>query len=1527
MKFRILLISAIVCCFSFNVFANPSNQNLLVKIEIKNEQAFLDLQTLPVTVHFISKNYVLAVATTESLAKLEQAHYNYSILDKEPWTEPYYWITLPQNQKISNIPSVGNLLYQGEREAIVKVPDQSVMEFKQAGFNISVISSHPLPIRVPEKITTADLRIEQAVNPIIGALVNQVSESYLVNSLQRLQDFRTRHSASDSVYPAGQWVYDQFKNFGYQRVEFDTLTIFVSGQLQRNVIAKKVGTVYPNKLIVLGGHYDSIVHDGTDPLVWAPGVDDNGTGTVAVLEAARILANIDLETTVLFACWAAEEQGLYGSTDWVHRAVDNKLDIMFSINFDMIGNLDYNDPLRDLSVYSNEASMSYAELMSEMARLYTTLEPQIRYAGGGSDHVPFMQNGFHFVYGEEGDFSPNWHRYTDTIDNVDIPYFREVVQTGLATLTHVAGPPATVNAPVLTYQSINFDDDNGDNSVGNNNHYLDPGETIELFVKINNFGELPALGVTATLQSDNPHVTINQQDATFGDIAAHDSAENAIPYVVAISPDAPNDLTIFFKLIIEESTHQTWENIFWLKTQQPEFYYVNYSIEEVTGDGDNIPEPGETCDLFVNIQNNGLRPAADITSVLKTFDPYITLTDNEANFSEIPIDSIRNNESDPFTFFIEENTQQHTVDFYVDFSEGEGYYQKQVKVSILIGQGPVLLVADDGSNNNSHYYIDALNELGIPVVEWNIRNQGTVPVDTLVEFSEVIWFMGMDASVTLSSEDQANLSAYLDQGGNLLVSSDFLGYRIGNSSFYSDYLHAKFISTQTQLHTLRRVEENPVTKVDSMVLGAAVNNWPTEIDPLPGAFSILTYDPTTNEGPGNILSSGTGALAVDNGIYKVVYCSFSLEAVTSQSLRAAFLNDILSWFNGAPIDLRAILSVKNYSIDDDSLGGSLGDGDGFINPSEQVELSVTLANAGALAANAVKISIMTDDEFITIIDSTANVVNIPEFSCSTSSDNLIFQVDDFAPNRHEVLFKTYLTDSLGNRWADSMFVTIQYSNTITGCVVDAGTGQGIAGADVWWTIINPQSYDNQLVGNVETDEMGNYSLFLPIQTYQLAAYADGYIWTDAITIELPPDTLINFSLFSPTLAISPDSIVVNLNSGETYEDSLIFQNANTGTLFYSLYETDQAPESNNPASLVQLYAGARLPLAIPAQSSQSYSAEASSTPPDETKWKLKHIDEEDPDIALDLFKFYVQNDEQNLFFKQTVHHPWTITDREFIYVIFLDTDLNPLTGLPINVIGADYAVTVGDLGDLVLRWIPSVQGFNPISGNATLHHVIFPHQSDSLEIGIRLSQINEPEKFNMVNVIMAPNQDFEDVVPKNGLYYIPYATYDAEWLEESALYGEVGEDFDTIYLKFETTGLSSGTYSAFLVAESNQPNGYPQNIPIRLNVDATSVNGTGDLLVPKEYALQQNYPNPFSSGQAGTVIKYQLPDASDVTIIVYNVLGQEVASLVKESKKAGYFQYFWNGKTTNGRQVTSGIYFYKMTAKNYSQVKKMLIMR
>jgi len=88
---------------------------------------------------------------------------------------------------------------------------------------------------------------------------------------------------------------------------------------------------------------------------------------------------------------------------------------------------------------------------------------------------------------------------------------------------------------------------------------------------------------------------------------------------------------------------------------------------------------------------------------------------------------------------------------------------------------------------------------------------------------------------------------------------------------------------------------------------------------------------------------------------------------------------------------------------------------------------------------------------------------------------------------------------------------------------------------------------------------------------------------------------------------------------------------------------------------------------------------------------------------------------------------------------------------------------------------------------------------------------------------------------------------------------------------------------------------------------------------PNKFSLSQNYPNPFNPS---TMITYQLPKTSDVEISIYNLLGQKIATLLDSRQNAGKYQVEWDASS-----FASGIYYYKIQAGEFQDVKKMVVIK
>lgn len=157
--------------------------------------------------------------------------------------------------------------------------------------------------------------------------------------------------------------------------------------------------------------------------------------------------------------------------------------------------------------------------------------------------------------------------------------------------------------------------------------------------------------------------------------------------------------------------------------------------------------------------------------------------------------------------------------------------------------------------------------------------------------------------------------------------------------------------------------------------------------------------------------------------------------------------------------------------------------------------------------------------------------------------------------------------------------------------------------------------------------------------------------------------------------------------------------------------------------------------------------------------------------------------------------------------------------------------------------------------------------------------------------------------------------------------------------QYTVTGLEPGTWYTIAVTavdtslgpyanESWYENTYTGAKTKKFKTTGVSDVSSIDKMIPEESALSQNYPNPFNPG---TTIQYQLHEPGRVQLTIYNLMGQEVRTLVNENKKAGYYQMWWDAKDNFGESVSNGIYVYQLVVnskrENFVLVKKMIVLQ
>jgi len=206
------------------------------------------------------------------------------------------------------------------------------------------------------------------------------------------------------------------------------------------------------------------------------------------------------------------------------------------------------------------------------------------------------------------------------------------------------------------------------------------------------------------------------------------------------------------------------------------------------------------------------------------------------------------------------------------------------------------------------------------------------------------------------------------------------------------------------------------------------------------------------------------------------------------------------------------------------------------------------------------------------------------------------------------------------------------------------------------------------------------------------------------------------------------------------------------------------------------------------------------------------------------------------------------------------------------------------------------------------------------------------ESFGFTGTVTNNTDQFQQVdiwtmayVPGIGMYgplrdysnvpFNPYQSRSAHLNQNIPNYAPISDEY--IYYGYV------GEYPDLVIDSSYFPFEVTAKGVARLGASHWTLTGSflegGEVDVPTEFALSSNYPNPFNTS---TVIEYQLPEASDVKLEVYNLLGNKVATLVKGEQEAGYKSVTWDAS-----EVSSGIYFCKLSAGDFTETRRMVLVK
>jgi hypothetical protein len=337
------------------------------------------------------------------------------------------------------------ILIGAERDGNTVSPERGVylIDLQKKITKTDLLSRLRTQLRSEISLRSTQTRLFQPIAADVRQVVARESAARIFSYEKALFDFDSKHISRPGNRKASEFLFNTYKSFGYEpEYQWFEPRAALDGKTA-NVIATLRGTTDPDLVYVVSSHFDSVEA--------GPGADDDSSGTAALLEAARVLANHPLPATVIFASFTGEEGGLLGSREFVRRALAAKVHVVGALNNDMIGWV--NDARLDNTIrYSNPG---IRDIQHGAAMLFTRLITYDALYFKGTDAAS-LYDAYGDVIGGIGSYpvlgSPHYHQATDLLEFENHQLILETSKTTVATVMLMASSPSRLtNLKVDSY--------------------------------------------------------------------------------------------------------------------------------------------------------------------------------------------------------------------------------------------------------------------------------------------------------------------------------------------------------------------------------------------------------------------------------------------------------------------------------------------------------------------------------------------------------------------------------------------------------------------------------------------------------------------------------------------------------------------------------------------------------------------------------------------------------------------------------------------------------------------------------------------------------------------------------------------------------------------------------------------------------------------------------------------------------------------------------------------------------------------
>jgi len=1200
--------------------------------------------------------------------------------------------------------------------------------------------------------------------------------------------------------------------------------------------------------------------------------------------------------------------------------------------------------------------------------------------------------------------------YTD-VDGNAILVLPSGMLAGTATLTislHNFKPLQTSivveEVATLVPATIVVDDDATAPSIGNGNGLAGAGETIEVLFGLTNTGTTTISGITGTITSANPYITIVNPNVSYLDIPGGQIGINSTAVVIQIAPNTPNQTMLRLHLNLTDSASVAYHISEFLPVEAAAMNFVSYLVIDTNN---QCLDPGETTEFSVTVVNNGTVSVPGVLGKLYTLNDLVGVPDSDAIFGDLNPGLQVTCGTERFSLTARpEVLPGMLMPLRLKLYNDDGFEQF-VDFTLTIG----VVTQSDPVGPDTYGYV---------IYDWTDTAYANVAVYDWHGISPAEGGVGTPLTITdgYTSSDEG------DQVGNdpleivnLPFPFQFYGVLYDQITVCSNGFIALGTTENAEFRNFRlpgAMGPNPMIAPfwDDLatVAGSGIYTWfdrnshsfviqwdnlrngkngtsvetfqcilydqaayPTSFGDGPIKFQYNTFNNVNSQSGGNHGNFCTIGIEDHTGTRGVEYTfnnTYPTAAVTLSNQKALFITNVPVYHEAAHLLVEA-----TYVTDPN--------GNGVCEPGETIDLGVQVQNSGNLTAGEIIATLSTTSSYATITNNTSTYYPIEPGMSGVNQTYYSFVVATDCPNGEVLNFSLEIVSG-------EVTWTRQFSLQVTASslryfshLVDDHNGNFDGVINVGETV--------DLIINLQNDAAVDARAIQATLSCSLPqlVISDPIVMVDAIG---PNDILqvkftLDTSAVSGTVTELPLQFNANTSNGTaaSVNFSLLYNDPNikldfelnngsfisetgwawgtptqvtpsSGTKVWATNLTGSYPTlvqyhlytpqyQLNTGSVLSFkhnygcesgYDGANVSISTNGGNTwtiitptSGYNATSLNGLAGEPGWTGNSGGWQNPSFNLGtyagqsvMFRFRFGSD------GATGGNGWFVDDFQLTEVnlktgylhgvVYPSSGLSPETA---KVTSNQRFTTHPDSEGNFMLFLPN--GIHTVT--ASMDH----HQSSTLNsININPSNPVHYTEFTLIDlpqplgISYTVNNDTGALVmnwqiPQDTV--LPVTGYKVFRKFDSGQFDLMAEPFEPVY---NETLTFDGRYSYYITVKYLNVDGSPSEIitfpfPWVANPDDDVTPG----LVNN---LANNYPNPFNPT---TTIAFSLAKSGSTSLAIYNLKGQLVKRLINGELNAGNHNVVWNGKDTNNRNVSSGMYFYRLESGNFRSTKKMLLMK